>query len=129
MNSYKTLYEIINIINNEGVQIEFEDRKKLGYKTYNTPNHAEVLYFFNRADDMNWDAQVFGYKRQFKFNRKFNTKKIVGLIWIPNGNHKLLLKLAERGFSKKRFIKQLYNYIKNYRILNNIPNVQYIQFN
>ena len=120
MNKYKNIYEIIDIIINSGVNIEFEDRIKKGYKTYKTFNHAEILNYYNSADNMFWDAQVFGYNYKFKFNKIYKTKKILGIIWIPNGNHKIILKLNNKGFSKIRFNKQLNTYIKNYTKLNKI---------
>ena len=112
MRSYKNITEMIRIILKKGVKIEFEDRKSLRYKTYNSINHAEILNFWNKADNLLWDAQVFGYRKRFPFNKIYKTKKLLGIIWIPNENHKIVLKLSEKGISKDTFKRQIKKYIK-----------------
>jgi len=120
LNNSDSVHKIIlNIIIN-GIYIIFEDRKKLGYQTYKSINHAESIDYINSADNDLWDIMVFGYKDQFKYNKKYFTKKILGVLLLPNNNHKIVVKLGNRGFSNKIFKTQLERYISEYSRINKL---------
>lgn len=114
MGIFIDLEELLLLITTEGVKLRFEDRKSLHWNNYNSYNHAEIIGYINIADRDYWDAMVFGYNKEFSFKYTYNTDKLLGILYLPNGNHKLLLKCSDRGFSKKRFRKQLLNYIEHY---------------
>ena len=120
MNKFIDIEKLLLKIITDGVKVKFEDRESLGWNTYGTFNHAEIIDYINLADNDCWDAQIFGYKEPFNFNKTFKTKKLLGFIMMPNGNHKIILKLRNRGFSRKRFNKQLETYISNYKLKNSI---------
>ena len=126
MGEYITLDKLLFRIKMDGVMVEMEDRNKLGYNNYGVTNHGEILEYWNNADKMLWDTMIFGYKEPFNFYTKFKTKKLLGYIWTSTGNHKIILKLKDRGFGKKRFKEQLNTYIQNYKIINNMPDVKYV---
>mgnify|MGYP007072015989 CR=1 FL=1 len=120
MKNYINIEKLLLIITIDGVYITFENRKLLQYNEYNTINHAEIIDYYNIADRDCWDVLVFGYKQPFKFNRKYFTKKVLGILLLSNNNHKIVLKLADKGFSKKRFNTQLDIYMKEYLNINKL---------
>ena len=115
-----SLTKILNIIENEGVDIEIENRRSLDLNTYKTRNHAEILNLWNKADNCLWDVQLLGYNEQFSYNSIYYTNKILGYIKMPNNNDKILLKLTNKGWSKDKFLRDVKRYIYEYNKTNNI---------
>lgn len=119
--NYIKLSNLLHIIMNHGVNIQIEDRHTLGFNTYMTRNHAEVLDYWNRADNCLWDVQLLGYDRQLPYDKIYYTDKILGYIEMPNRNHKILLKIpGVRGWSRSKFIRDALRYIREYKKINNI---------
>ena len=108
------LDELLILATTEGVKLRFKDRKALCWNDYHSFNHAYIIGYTNIADHDCWDAMVFGYEKEFSFHYTYTTNKLLGIVCVPTGNHKLLFKCSDRGFTYKRFKKQLLNYIKHY---------------
>ena len=119
--NYIRLTTLLLIILNQGVNIQIEDRHAIGQNTYMTRNHAEILGFWNRADNCLWDAQILGYDHQLPYGKTYYTYKLLGYIEMPNRNHKILLKLnGVRGWSKQKFLRDAHRYIREYEKKNRI---------
>ena len=127
MNKIASLEKMLNIIETKGVVIKVEDRTPWNH--YGFPkNHAEVLDYINSADGDLWDTMIFGYNKPFVYNDHYKTRELLGMIWSPTGNHKLLVKLPYiKGFSEKKFKKDVKKYIKAYKNLNKL-NIYYIDY-
>jgi len=124
-----SLDEILYKIKSSGVYIEMEDRKKLGFNTYKTKNHGEILDIWNRGDNCMWDCQLFGYKNQIPYKTLFFTDNLVGYIFIPGGNHKILLKLdSQPNFSHEKFMNDMKRYIREYKKKSGIQGIKPILF-
>ena len=120
MKKIVSLRKIIDIIKTKGVSIQVENRRKLGFNTYKTKNHAEILGFWNKADNCLWDVQLLGYHKQFSYNDIYYSDILIGYIKMPNNNHKLLMKIPNRSWSKEKFSRDVKRYIYEYNKLNNI---------
>ena len=118
---FVNISKILYIIINQGVNIQIENRRFLGFYTYKTRNHAELLGYWNKADNCLWDVQLLGYDRQFEYDKKYYTDKVLGYIEMPNNNHKILLKLRGAvGWSKEKFFRDAKRYIREYNKINHI---------
>lgn len=98
------------------VEIENRDQGE-GWYDYGFPtSHGRVLRYRNRADNDEWDALVLGYRRpNFLPGQRFRTNKILGVILVNDGNHKLLLKIPfKRGFDQALFKSQSRTFLRNY---------------
>ena len=120
MKKTASLKSIIHIIENKGVSIKIENRRKLGFNTYKTKNHAEIVGFWNKADNCLWDVQLLGYKKQFSYHNIYYSNIILGYIKMPNNNDKLLMKLPNKQWSKEKFLRDTKRYIYEYNKVNNI---------
>lgn len=120
MKKTASLKNIIHIIQTKGVSIKVENRRKLGFNTYKTKNHAEILGIWNKADNCLWDVQLLGYKKQFSYHNIYYSNIILGYIKMPNNNDKLLMKLPNKQWSKEKFLRDVKRYIYEYNKVNNI---------
>ena len=113
--------EFLDLISrNSKFKLITENRKELGFKTYGIDNHAEFVNYHNPHDNCLWDAVIPGYKEHLPFNKKYISKKIIGVLWLSNGNHKIFVRLntLNYGFNKNLIDKQIKNFIKNYLKIN-----------
>jgi hypothetical protein len=120
MKKIVSLSKIIHIIQTKGISIELENRRQLDFNTYKTKNHAEILGFWNKADNCLWDAQLLGYKKQFSYDDIYYTNIVIGYIKMPNNNDKLLMKIPNKKWSKEKFLRDVKRYIYEYNKTNNI---------
>jgi len=125
MNKKTSLMDIFGEIILKKLTLEIENRKSLNDYGFPT-NNATILGYINPADNDLWDALLFGYKHKFKYDEKYKTNQLIGIIWISDGNHKLLFKIpGMQGFSKARYKKEINKYITKYKTLNKL-NAEYI---
>jgi hypothetical protein len=120
MKKIVSLSKIIHIIQTKGVSIGLENRRQLGFNTYKTKNHCEILGFWNKADNCLWDAQLLGYKKQFSYDDIYYSNIVIGYIKMPNNNDKLLMKIPNKKWSKEKFLTDVKRYIYEYNKMNNI---------
>lgn len=120
MKKIVSLKRILHIIQTEGVSIQVENRRKLGFNTYKTKNHAEILNYWNKADNCLWDVQLLGYNKQFSYNTTYYSNIIIGYIKMPNNNDKLLMKIPNKKWCKGKFLRDVRRYIYEYNKVNNI---------
>ena len=127
MNIIKLDKLLLTILTN-GVNVIIENRDKPGFEKYDTLNHCEIIDKWNISDLDLWDGIILGYDKEFPFKKIYKTKKLMGVILLEDNNHKIILKLSNRGFSKKRYKQQLKKYMENYEYINKL-NCTYINLN
>jgi hypothetical protein len=122
------LSNLVNKIKRKGVTIKIENR--FNWNDYKFPyQHAEILKNINPADKDNWDALILGYDRDFKLDTQFVSNKILGIILVEDGNHKVLFKIPYfRGFKQKLYDKEVKKFMKIYEEKNNLK-LKYLNAN
>ena len=106
--------------NRKGYKIVIEDRIKLGYNTYGIVNHGEFINYMNPHDNCLWDAIIPGYNYQMSGNKEFTIKNILGYVYIPNGNHKIIIDLELDNFNTTQFMEDIRVFLSEYSRLNSI---------
>ena len=114
--------EFLNMITKKkkGYKLIIENRIKLKYNTYGIINHAEFIDYMNPHDNCLWDAIIPGYDYLISDKKTYIVKDILGYVYIPNGNHKIIVDLGLRDFSPKKFMQDLNTYLDEYSYTNNI---------
>ena len=114
--------EFLNMITKKkkGYKLVIENRIKLGYKTYGIINHAEFIDYMNPHDNCLWDAIIPGYDYLISDKKTYIVKDILGYVYIPNGNHKIIVDLGLDNFNSQKFMDDLNTYLNKYTYLNNI---------
>lgn len=94
--------------------------KRNEQKKWGTANYGEIPELINRADGDPWDVVVPGYPK-LPVNEPFKFKKLLGVYYLPNGNHKLIVDVF-CGKKQNRSIisKEMNKYQKTYENHNNI---------
>ena len=110
--------QFITTILSEKSKILTEDRHKIGSNTYGIENHAEFLGKMNPYDNCLWDAIIPGYKKILPKNKIYKVKDIIGMFWLSNGNHKVIVKIDESGYNHIKAKTDLDMYISNYLKIN-----------
>lgn len=116
---YISFPRLLRKIKNEGVTVEIERRDQgegwydYGYKM----SHASIVGLKNRTDNEEWDVLILGYRKpKFSYGQHFKTNIILGIVFVSDGNHKILMKVPyKRGFDKKVYNNQVKNFMRNYR--------------
>ena len=121
---YIELEDLLKIIQKKEMKLETEKKyRKINYGYPN--NHVEILNFINKVDNDLWDGLVLGYKN-FNYPRGtvFKSNKLLGIIWVENGNHKLIFKIPYmRNFSESRLKLDINKFIKEYTKINKLKTV------
>ena len=115
---YIEFKKLISTIEKKGVTIKIENRNFPGWFSYGFPKqHVEVIGFKNKVDKDYWDGLVLGYQdKSYDYNTKFNTNKVLGVILVEDGNHKIVFKIPyKRGFSNTILKKEVNNFVKKYK--------------
>ena len=103
----------------KGYKIIIEDRIGQGYNTYGIVNQGEFKNYMNPHDNL-WDVIIPGYNYIFKPGKQFIVRDIIGYIYVPNGNYKIIVDIKKEKFSKKKFIADLNAYLHEYSYINNV---------
>ena len=113
-----SVVELILQIKDTGAIIEIENRDQGdGWYDYGFPTcHGKFVHYCNPADNEAWDALVLGYRSpNFSHGQRFRTNNIIGIVWVEDGNHKLLVKVPyKRGFDHRLYNAQLHAFMQNY---------------
>ena len=110
--------QFITTILHEKSELLIEDRHKIDSNTYGIENHAEFVGKMNPYDNCLWDAVIPGYKKIIPKNKIYSVKEIIGMFWLSNGNHKVIVKVDESGYSHIKAKDDLDMYINNYLKIN-----------
>eukprot|EP00316_Scyphosphaera_apsteinii_P023273 CAMPEP_0119313220 /NCGR_PEP_ID=MMETSP1333-20130426/28304_1 /TAXON_ID=418940 /ORGANISM="Scyphosphaera apsteinii, Strain RCC1455" /LENGTH=576 /DNA_ID=CAMNT_0007318007 /DNA_START=157 /DNA_END=1887 /DNA_ORIENTATION=+ len=85
---FRSLEAMINIAERGQAKVLLE-RRRPGIK-----NYGEVIGFRNRADGDRWDIFVPGVKQDLPIGQPIPLLRVLGLVLIKGGNHKLAVELA-----------------------------------
>jgi hypothetical protein len=88
------------------------DKRPLKYM-FGARNYGEVFGFVNPADGDRWDVLVPGYPR-LSFKKRFEIKKVEGIIIFKNGNHKIIVDVKTPLKRNPNFWPEVKAYRKNY---------------
>ena len=53
-------------------------------------------------------------------NKKFTIKNILGYVYIPDGNHKIIINIGLNNFNTTQFMDDIHVFLSEYSRLNNI---------
>ncbi len=108
----KDFFDVITKKNKLNLLIE--DRISNGYRTYGIENHAEFMDYMNPHDKCLWDAIIPGYNYRFKPDSRYKSQKIIGMLLLSDGNHKIAVRVQKPGYNKTRAKKDINTYVTNY---------------
>ena len=123
--------EFLSLLRNKrrrGLTLIIEDRDGLGYNKYGIDNHAEFINFMNPHDNCMWDAIIPGYDYKIQVGTRHLSRDIYGYIRVPGGNHKIIVDLQYEGFTYRKFLDDIANYMYYYNIVNDVE-VSLVLFN
>tara|TARA_B100001094_G_scaffold304788_1_gene334070 strand:+ start:1133 stop:1510 length:378 start_codon:yes stop_codon:yes gene_type:complete len=110
---FYTLNQLLNIHNQTPLYCIFENRPPK-FK-FSIKNYGEVLgNFINKADGDPWDIFAPGYTKTLSFDKPYKIKKIIGILFLENGNHKIAVQLYAPGFKESLVNSQINMYSKKY---------------
>ncbi len=113
----KTLSEkpfLNRLLKHKSFNMIIEDRIGMGYKTYGIDNHAEFKDYMNPHDNCLWDAIIPGYNYVLDPNGKFRSQKIIGVLLLSDGNHKIAIRIHKPGYDKNQAKNDIKTYVNNY---------------
>ena len=96
----------------------FENRLKMGYKTYEIINHAELVNIINPADDDPWDVVIPGYGYSLCLHKKFKIKEVMKVLFVEGGNHKIFVRVNVPGYQEDLAEQQMKKFKREYERLN-----------
>ena len=110
---YNTVNDIEIEIKNKKMICKLESRP-IKYM-FGTNNYGEILDTINPSDKDPWDVIIPGYK-SFDINKTYSIKKLEGVIFMPNGNHKLVIDIFtnEQRKSYKKCKDEVFTYRRLY---------------
>ena len=82
--------------------------------------------YMNPHDNCLWDAIIPGYNEVINKNNKYITKKVIGVLRLSNGNHKIAVRIGRPGYNAIKAKKDIKKYVKKYLkdFYNNYHNVR-----
>ena len=86
----------------------FENRASK-YK-FGVKNYGEIPHHINKADGDPWDIFAPGYNSSFKTNTPFMVDKVIGILLLKDGNHKLAIRIKGYPILSNHF--EHYNSLK-----------------
>ena len=93
----------------------FEEVKK---KRYFVESHikkfAEFKDYMNPHDNCLWDAIIPGYEHRLKPDSHYKSQKIIGMLLLSDGNHKIAVRVNKPGYNKSKAKKDIKTYVNNY---------------
>ena len=98
----------------------FENRLKLGYKTYSIINHAELVNIINPADGDPWDLVIPGYGYSLCLHKTFEIQKIKKVLFVEGGNHKIFIRVKVPGYQEDLAERQMNEFKRDYERLNSL---------
>ena len=112
MKKYYTLNQIIKLINNGKMHCVFENRKKQFKFSIN--NYGDIPGKYNKADGDPWDVFAPGYTKELPHGKFYQINKIIGILFLKNGNHKIAVSLYAPGFKDSLVEKHVNSYGEKY---------------
>ena len=101
----------------------FEKRKNFPFR-----NYGEIPKTHNPADGDPWDIFAPGYHTRIPTNKKYKIKRIIGVYWLENGNHKIAVRVNYPGFDPQWASEDIRRSCKGYTKKTGVKGF-YIPFN
>mgnify|MGYP001370731223 CR=1 FL=1 len=117
-NIKKLDYVLKNAIGKE-CQFEYRPKKYM----FGISNYGDIPEWINKADGDPWDIFAPGISSKLPINKKFVIKKILGILLLENGNHKIAIKVNTKGYDKDRCLDDINTYCKKYTKFQNMNGV------
>jgi len=99
-------------INNEKHRAVLEHRPKK--YLFGTLNYGEIKGWYNEADGDCWDVFVPGMGRKLPLNKPMKIKKILGVLFLENYNHKIAIQVYYPDFDIDAAKEEITRYSQNY---------------
>jgi len=81
---------------------------------FGTNNYGEIVGLKNRADGDRWDIFIPGYDSKLEIGKETKIIKIIGFLYLNNGNHKIAICVNEKGFNKQTCQAEIAEYTQTY---------------
>merc|ERR1712187_27458 len=88
---FRTLEAMLNIVDRGQAFMLIQKKENREYK-----NYGELVGFRNRVNKKRWDVLVPGVKDQLNEGDVFRVRRVLGVVLIKGGNHKLAVQLAQK---------------------------------
>ena len=81
---------------------------------FGTKNYGEIVGLKNPADGDRWDVFIPGYNYKLELGKEIQIIKIIGFLYLNNGNHKIAIRVNKNGFNKQACALEIANYTQTY---------------
>lgn len=81
---------------------------------FGASNYGDVPGMINEADGDPWDVFTPGIARRLDTSKTYRVKRVLGVVILANGNHKIAVELFVPGFDERRLTTDINTYMTNY---------------
>lgn len=88
---------------------------------FGASNYGEIPCLINDADGDPWDIFTPGMTRRLNTSKMYRVKRVIGVVVLENGNHKIAVELFVPGFDPTRVDADVEEYMKKYSKFTRVP--------
>ena len=88
---------------------------------FGASNYGEIPGKINDADGDPWDIFTPGMTRRLNTSKMYRVKRVIGVVVLENGNHKIAVELFVPGFDPTRVDADVEEYMKKYSKFTGVP--------
>ena len=81
---------------------------------FGTKDYGEIIGLRNPADGDRWDIFIPGYNCKLEIGKEIKIIKIIGFLYLNNGNHKIAIRINKNGFNKQACESEISEYTQTY---------------
>tara|TARA_A100001015_G_C15032750_1_gene734260 strand:- start:2526 stop:2900 length:375 start_codon:yes stop_codon:yes gene_type:complete len=81
---------------------------------FGAKNYGEIIGLKNFADGDRWDIFIPGYDFKLEIGKEIKIFKIIGFLYLTNGNHKIAVRINTEGFNQQACDLEISNYTRTY---------------
>ena len=107
---FVSLGYVLQYYKNYNAVLEYRPEKYM----FGTNNYGEIVGLKNRADGDRWDIFIPGYDSKLEIGKETKIIKIIGFLYLNNGNHKIAICVNEKGFNKQTCQAEIAEYTQTY---------------
>tara|TARA_B100001057_G_C22537120_1_gene828083 strand:- start:142 stop:516 length:375 start_codon:yes stop_codon:yes gene_type:complete len=107
---FVSLGYVLEYYKNYNAVLEYRPEKYM----FGTNNYGEIVGLKNRADGDRWDIFIPGYNFKLEIGKETKIMKIIGFLYLNNGNHKIAIRVNEKGFNKQMCQAEIAEYTQTY---------------
>lgn len=94
---HSKIFSTLNhVLSQKKLSVVFEQRPRKFMCS--TTNYGEIPGMYNAADGDPWDVFTPGQTRRLQRGTPYKVKRILGVVKVENGNHKIAVELYVPGF-------------------------------